>query len=96
MAEPLTREQLKRDLEGVHDSATHHTLERYGSLAIVLQDWANRSAIRRIEQWLAQASLGYRFETRGATIVEREPGRALVRFDDGRPDLTIWAPAPCI
>jgi hypothetical protein len=93
---PVTREELERDLAKTHDPGIRHALNRYGSLAIVLNDWANRLAVRHIRDWLEQATLGYRFERQGAAIVGRAPGRAVVRFDDGRPDLTIWAPAPCI
>lgn len=77
------------------DSITlKHDLERFGALDRIMSRWVSSSHHNNVAQWL-HSPAGKRYDSHGCYFVaERGIGYARLSFDDGRPDLTIYSPAP--
>lgn len=75
--------------------AIEKDLQRYGALARILEEWANRISDKFMRAWQDHAHIGYRCDTvaRPYTVTERGVGFAMVTFDNGETK-TIEAPVP--
>jgi hypothetical protein len=97
MSAPITREAVQADVERARargNWSAARDLDHFGSLAVMLQEWATRAHARNVQTWLTESHVGARGESRGGYVItERGTGYAVVTFSDGE-TLTVYAPAP--
>lgn len=77
------------------DSITlKHDMDRFGALERVFSRWAASAHRNNVTQWL-DSPAGKRYAQHGGYVIaERGIGYARLSFEDGRPDRTIYSPAP--